>query len=703
MNLFRKVDLKTLRGLSLTALLLVSSLYSKAQLFENKPFDSGPTRDFTWGEYDNTNFNLTNYPKDPTAQAVVIKEFGKAWITSNGNVPALIFEYHVKIKLFDSRALRKGHIEIPYYIQDNGSYEEINPESVHGITYYAAPDGAMRTAMLSSDSVAIIKKNKHWSAIVFTMPHLTKGCIIEYKYRLTSPYLDKFKTWEFQSDIPKLYSEYEAHIPTIFNYYVSLRGALSLSKDTVNFEKNCFSSVNNVVDCRVEDYRINEIPAFKPEPFIASAKNYLSALYFQVAQSTKLDNYTKTTSLNTMFNNNVVLMQSSAVNVANNWDEADKTLKLDDNFGAQLNRKPIPKAKLEQLTAGITDTLEKAKAIYTYIQKNISFDGLNNVYCDNGVKRALDKHTGNAADINISLTDALNEAGIRSDAVLISTRENGVVNNMYPALTEFNSVITATLINNKAYLLDATDPLIPFGILPFKDLTDKGRVMPLDNPSYWIDIIAPQRNINTAVADLTFDGNKLAGTINCYAKSYAAYKKRAKLAAYRSQNTGQTIPGLTVLSANDNATEQSPVLTQTYQVQVSNQSKTDGFTFTPFMLGKPVVEPFELLDTLVANPFVAAKRNYPIDFGTPAAYSFTFNLHLPAGYKIDNSPQNITLKIPGIGGMDANFTSDGVTAIYTITYNLDKAVYDVAEYDSLKNLFAKIVLAENVSVHVKKQ
>lgn len=675
---------------TIVPLILCASI-TNAQTYENHPFDVGIARDFAWGQYDHSAFDMTSYPKDPSAEALVLKEFGKTWLTSNGANTSLMFEYHVKIKLFNQKSLKRGHIEIPYYIQDNGSYEEINPSSVQGITYYATPDGGMHSIDLSPDSVSIVKKSKHWSVIVFTMPKLSKGCIIEYKYRFESPFFDSFRKWEFQSDIPKIYSEYEAHIPSVFGYNVSLRGTLRLSKDTVNIEKECFVSANIKSDCSVEDYRIDNIPAFKPEPFMESPKNYMSALYFQVTKSTKLNNFVN---LNASFERDVAL----------DWTEADNSLRYNDRFGSQLSRESVFKNKVAQITSGITDSLEKAKAVYAFIQKSIAFDGQNSIYADNGIKKVFEKHTGNAADVNLALTVALNDAGLKAQAVIISTRDNGLVNNSYPAITEFNSVISIVTINNKFYLLDATNPLMPFGMLPFKDLNDHGRVFPLDKPSYWIRLITPQKRLGTTTADLTFDtGGALSGTITTYSKSYNAYERRAVLATKKTSGNNQTVPGLTIISTTNSAADENPALTQIYQVKVNNQDNAGAFTFVPFMLGKPVIQPFELLDTLTTNPFVSSTRTYPIDFGMPAAYSFSLTLHLSAGYKIDNAPQNIAETVDGIGSVNASFNTDQTTATYTLTYTLDKAVYTVEEYTKLKALFDKILLAERAQVTIKKQ
>jgi transglutaminase-like putative cysteine protease len=675
--------------LSVIFILSITTFRGYSQTYENQPFDNSIAHDFAWGDYDHAAFDMDHYATDPSAHALVLKEFGKAWITSNGNNNSLIFEYHVKIKIFDSKAFDKGHVKVPYYIQDNGSYEEIRAASVAGMTYYRTANGAMQSTDLNPDSISIVKINKHWSEIVFNLPHLSEGCIIEYKYRLESPFLDKFKTWQFQSDIPKVYSEYEVHIPNVFGYNITLRGPLKLSKDTVSIEKNCYESTNLKSDCRVEDYKMEDVPALKFENDMPPPANYLSALYFQITQSTQLNNF-------------VNLDQAFQQDVAENWSDADKTLKYDDNFGSQLNRKSFFKDKLGAITTGKTDTLEKAKAIYAYIQKNIVFDGENTIYADNGIKKALEKHTGNVADINLALTDAMNEAGIPASAVIISTRDNGMLNNLYPALTEFNYV-TAVMINKKVYLLDATDPLLPFGILPLKDLNNRGRVFPVNGPSYWIKLVTSQQKITAATIDLTLstDG-KLTGSVTNYSKGYAAYEKHIEAGKYNPA-AGLTLPGITIKTYSTGGS--GPSFVQVYNVQVDNQDKTNtgNFTFKPFMLGKPANGTFCLLDTLTADPFAAAVRNYPVDFIMPSAYSVSLTLHLPPGYKIASSPQDINAPDENGLSMSATFIDNGATVNYTLTYNLDKPVYDTAEYANLKALFEKIISAESAAISIIKK
>ena len=659
-------------------IVMVSSGRLMAQeVFAEHTFDNNIAKDFQFADYDQKALDVAHYDKDPTAHALILKEFGRAWITSNGNTETLIFEYHVKIKLFDNEALKRGHVELPYYIKDNGSYEEIRTNGVQAMTYYREPNGAMHASSVDPDSINIVKVNKHLSEVVFNMPNLQPGCIIEYKYRLESPFLEKFKTWNFQADIPKLYSEYEVHIPHVFGYNVSLRGALKLTKDTTAIEKECFESTNLKSDCTVEDYLMNNVPAFKEEPYMTSPKNVISALYFQLTSLVSINNYSR-------------LDQALHLNVATEWKDVDNHLKYDDNFGSQLNKKGIFKDRISSITSGITDPLDKAKAIYTYIQKSISYNGSNSIYSDDGIKKALDKHSGNSADINLSLVAALQEAGLNAGAILLSTRDNGTVNQLYPALGEFNYVIAAVNIGDKDYLLDATEPELQFGVLPSRCINGQGRAVPLDKPSYWINVITPQTKTDIYVADLILSENgKLSGTITHHSKSYDAYEKRKLVKSFKTTDdyfkAVVLAPGLHIVSSSiSNLDSLDMPLTEVYKVEGDVQgSSLDDY----------------VIDKLNDNPFKNDTRVYDVDMIMPIASSYTLTLHLPDNKTMKVSPGDIHTTLPNsTGELNSKFETSSNTLTFTQEYQINRTLFPVAEYSNVKGFFDDIVLSEKAQL-----
>lgn len=167
-------------------------------------FQISKAQDFPYGKISAEEMNMKSYAKDTAAHAVVLNEFGKSRIAvaSDDNIK-LIFDYHVKIKIFDSKAFEKGTVEIPVYNNSaNDSYEEVS--DIKGVTFYRDENGLIQKAELEEKKIYPQKENKHWAVYKFAMPGIHNGSVIEYSYQITSPYFENFHSWNFQDDIPKV-------------------------------------------------------------------------------------------------------------------------------------------------------------------------------------------------------------------------------------------------------------------------------------------------------------------------------------------------------------------------------------------------------------------------------------------------------------------------------------------------------------------
>jgi hypothetical protein len=655
-------------------LLLVTSFVSVYALAQNFPY----------GQLDSEALEMKKYDKDTSAHAVVLREYGTSRITigSDDNIK-LIFEYHVKIKIFDSKGFDNGTIAIKVHnSESNNSTEEV--DNIAGITYYKDENGAIQQNTLDPKKVYTTRDYKYQSTMKFTMPGLRNGCVIEYKYRLESPFfLDHFRPWEFQSDIPKIYSEYEAHIPGHFTYNAAIRGNLKLTKTKSEVERGCFSTHGASSDCSDISYGMGDIPAFVEEDYMTSPKNFLSAINFELVEY--IDPY-----------------RGVKVKATKEWKDIDYLLKTDQSFGTQLKRKELLKDRMAPVLVGKSDELEKAKAIYAYLQKWFKWNEYIGIQSE-GLKKALDSHSGSIADINISLIAALNSAGINTEAVLLSTRDHGLVNDLYPALNDFNYVIAKANIGDKSYLLDATDPLLAFGMLPKKCLNDKGRVFSLDKPSYWMDMSdSKQREHSTYTFDLTLqDNGRLKGTIIHYSSGYSGYLKRKEIKKFNTideyvENMDEKLPKLKILKSSiTNLDSLDMALGETYEVEldVFDNLNHDRLRFNPF-----------ILNWITANPFKLAERDYPVDWGMPSDERYILTLHLPSQYSIENPPQNVAFGMPNNGGKFlTDFESDNNTFTFSHITQFNRSIYGADEYPYLKELYNKIILSEKNELVFKKK
>lgn len=638
-------------------------------------------QDFPYGQFSLDELKMTRYDKDTTAHAVVLKEFGKTWLSSGDHTP-LIHEYHVKIKLFDDQAFNQGTVNIPIYKIDNDKFEKVS--DVQAICYYTDENGNVKKAELDPQKVFHIKANRYWDEIKFAIPGLRKGCVIEYQYHLETPLIRNFRTWQFQAFIPKIYSEYEAHIPAVYNYNVSLRGPYKLTSMSSALEKDCFAPGGGIrCDCSKITYIMKDMPAFITETDMTSPKNFMSAIHFELKDYYNAFNDSKT-------------------KVAQEWRDIDNDLKHYDDFGGQIKRSGLMKDRMLPVIAGKTDDLAKAEAIYAYLQKNYKFNGIIGFGSEDGIKKALDNHIGSVADINLTLIAALNAVGINTEAVLLSTRSNGVVNKLYPVVTEFNYVVAKANIGDKSYLLDASDPLLPFGLLPLECINDQGRVMSMDKPSYWIDLVASQKKSRIYSFNLTLqDDGKITGTMVNYSSGYEAYDKRRAIKKFNSadeyvDDLDNKLKKIKILKSEiKNLDSLELPLTEIYQIEIDAfpDLNKDRLIFNPFFI-----------DRVAENPFKLQERTYPVDRGAMFDDKFTLVLHLPKQFSVENMPQNIALALPQQGGrflVNYAANDDGSIAFSHLT-QFNKSIYSSEEYPALKEMFNKIIQAENGEIIFKK-
>jgi len=657
------------RPLLLLSLFVCLSFFAKAQ------------DDFAYGTFTNEDMSMQQYDKDTSAHAVVLNEFGRAKIdATNDDVVRLVYQYHVKIKIFDNEGINQGNIVIPLYNNDGDSFEEIN--QIKGITTYKDNDGLIKTAELDNSKIFRVKENKHYTLVKFAMPAVVKGCTIEYTYTIFSPFYQNFHSWQFQSDIPKIYSEYDVHIPGFWDFNASMRGALKLTKNTAEVESGCFEFVGAKSDCSHFVYGMKDIPAFVEEAHMTSPNNFLSAIYFQLIEYTDLQGGGKH-------------------KMAREWKDVDYDLKHADYFGDQARKKDFFKEKIIPVIAGKTDSLDKAKAVYEYIKKNIKWNDFFGIVSDDGVRRAFVNHSGNVSDINLSLVAALNAAGLNADPVLLSTRENGFIVKLYPATGDFNYVIAKVDIGGTSYLLDATEPLLTFGMLPMRCLNDQGRVMSLDKPSYWIDLNTSQKQVNTYSLDLTLqpDG-KIKGTMTHYSLGYAAYEKREEIKKFNSvdeyvESLDEKSPKFKIINSEvDNVDSLDLPLVEKYDIEIKEFSSmsSNRLGFNPF-----------INDRMTVNPFKLAERTYPVDWGMPSITRYVLTLHLPVGYSIENAPQNVGIALPNDGGsFITQFETTDNEFTFSHVLQIKKSVYSPEEYPYLKELFSKIILSEGNQIILKK-
>ena len=636
-------------------------------------------QNFTYGAITHDDYQFDRKTLDSNANAIVLKEFGTASIQLDDNTHSLVlvFEHHVKIKIYNKDGFKEANIVIPMY-KDDSREETIS--DLKASTFNYSDNNFVETVM---DRKAVFTENrsKYTRLTKFTLPNLKEGSVIEYSYTLRSPNLFNFKTWEFQSDIPKVNSEYLVYIPGIYNYNVSLRGFQKLTDQKVELSKECLRLSGAAIDCSKITYLMKNIPAFIEEDNMTAPSNFKSAVYFELSDVQNLNggktSYTKT------------------------WKDIDYELSSDKSLGSQMKRKDVFKDLIPEITKGATDDLEKAKAIFNYIKKQIKWDNYYGKYSQDNIKKALETRSGNVADVNLSLIAALSAANLDAEAVILSTRDNGTVNKLYPVISDFNYLIAKVNIGDKSYLLDATEPLLPFGLLPLRCINDQGRVINLKKPSYWIDLKASQKTVTNYIltGKMTTDG-KILGTLTTHTTGYAAFNKRKEILRYNSpdeyvEKLDERLSRIKILEHKIlNLDSVENLLTEKYEVEftINDGSNHSQFYFSPFFIN-PVSK----------NPFNLNERTYPVDLGAASDERITMQISLPEKYQLMEKPKDMAISLPNGGGrylLQTNLDNDTISVSQILQFN--NAIYQPDEYLFLKEFYSRIIQNQKTEFLLKK-
>jgi hypothetical protein len=135
-------------------------------------------------------------------------------------------------------------------------------------------------------------------------------------------------------------------------------------------------------------------------------------------------------------------------------------------------------------------------------------------------------------------------------------------------------------------------------------------------------------------------------------------------------------------------------LIEIYKVKVKAFENTDQLPllFNPFIVGKQE-----------SNPFKARERLYPVDFGVPQEETFILNLEYPDGLKISELPAGVGLSLPNGGGRYIqNIQNSGKKLSMSSSLVIAKTIYSSAEYHFLKELYTRMIAAQNVDLVFEK-
>jgi hypothetical protein len=606
---------------------------------------------------------------DASADAVVLFDVGKSSFIRSEDGYEVEFRRITRIKILGEGGIKYAEVEIPYYHQGE-NYESVKDISAR--TYEITDGKISKTTELDLSSCFVEKMSENWNMKKFALPNVKPGTIIEYTYTIYSPYHFNLHDWEFQWRIPVIYSEYETRMIPFYEYTYILQGRNKL--DVYESYEDNFSLPRQYASLEFRDmvykFGLKNVPAFVDEGYITSISDYIIKIDFQLSGFTGLNGV--------------------KVQIMTTWPELVKDYLKNEDFGKYINKceKSAAKILLADSIMGKTPT-QVFRYVVNYAKDNFKWNEYYRKYAQKSPSELIKEKTGSSADINLWLVGALRAAGLDAYPVLLSTRSHGRIYKDYPFSESFNFVIACAYIDGKPVLADATDPYTTEDDISVICLNDAGLVVDKEGLK-WLSL----QSAELSKLNVYFKFDSVAADPKVLVSTNSSNYKAAQLRNSYADNTEKLISDLNkkmYLVDNssvkiDNTQKRSNYFSYDYTVNTKIEKINDKLYISPFLA--------EVGDN---NPLKQKTRTYPVDMVYPVSYTYTSEIVIPQGYKVDFLPEKST-QDDELFNLDYSVKELNGSVNVSFSYTFKQSKYQPETYGRVKAFFDRLVKKGNEKI-----
>jgi hypothetical protein len=382
---------------------------------------------------------------------------------------------------------------------------------------------------------------------------------------------------------------------------------------------------------------------------------------------------------------------------------------------------PEIKAKVAQLTAGISDPLQKIRALTDFMQRQIRYAAIEVGIGGHQPHAAGDVFShgyGDCKDKATLLNTMLQEIGVESYNVMISP-ERGFVRPGFPWLAFGHSIVAIHLPDSIAsanlyavlndpklgrlLFFDPTDEYIPLGYLPLNEQTNFALVVTPDGGELVnVPLLPPATNrlLRTATLSVSATGN-LSGEVEELRWGGPAEQSREQFlhAAPADRQKvfeailGNSLTNFSLTSASiGNLEKYNESLTLKYKFAADGYAKNAG----DLLIIRPRVVGVHELNVLSGKA-----RRYPIEFPEATRQDDIFDITLPPGYVVDELPKPVDAECAYGTYKSQVLVADNVLH-YKRTYEIKDVLVPTQNLDEVRDFFHQIAADERSSAVLRR-
>jgi transglutaminase-like putative cysteine protease len=382
---------------------------------------------------------------------------------------------------------------------------------------------------------------------------------------------------------------------------------------------------------------------------------------------------------------------------------------------------PEIQQKVAELTAGISDPLEKIRALTTFSQRQIRYAAIEvgiGGHQPHAAADVLAHRYGDCKDKATLLNTMLQQIGIESYNVMISP-ERGLVRPGFPMLLFGHSIVAIKLpdsinapslyavVNDpklgRLLFFDPTSEYTPLGYLPPSEQANYALVVtPQGGELISVPLLPPATNrlFRTATLSLASSGD-LSGEVNEVRWGGPAVESRERYLTATpadrqkvlESSLGSSLTNFSLSSAQlGNLEKYDENLMVHYKFAVDAYAKTAG----DLLIIRPRVIGEKGSSILTGKP-----RKYPIEFMEATLQSDLFDITLPAGYVVDELPQGVEAKCDYASYKSDVEVKDNVLH-YKRVYEIKGVVVPTEKLPEVRDFFHQVAAAEKSSAVLRR-
>lgn len=621
-----------------------------------------------FGKLDPAEFALTQCDFDPNAGALVLFDLGEVdiWQYLNAmNSPQVDIEFkrHVRIKIFNDNGLSAADVKIPY-IYYRG-IEKI--QNIKAQTYNLESNGKISISKMDRKAIYDHEVNKAVSEKAFTLPEVRAGSILEYEFTISGGIYAGIRNWEFQRTFPVRISQYS--LRTQFPLIVH-----SEARARFPFEETNQGKGNDLKHV----FTMRDIPALREEPFISSHADLA-----QLVQSSVVG----------------FRYGNSEYSGGFSWNSMVSLLQFSPEFGRQFSKVIAGVEDLNQVLDSMSDNYGKMVTIYYYVRHKMHWDGLNGLLSRTRIDSAWFERKGSSVDINLILFNLFKHANLPAALLLVKSRDHGKIDMDRPNFSEFDHVMVLVSLDDRNFILDASDAYGSPKLIPWPAMQTKGILVGTVGWQ-WIDIWDGNqflKNIVQISASVSPEG-ELSGeaTVNSYdfsrqtrSKEFQENRADFQKHYFDASDPSMRVDSMTCINAENDTL---PLIQKVEFSKKLNSSGNYSYFSTNLFTG------------LEKNPFVADARFADVFFRANQYYALYGSFLIPDGFSFDALPKNILLHMAdGSITFSRLIQVEGDNLSIQCILEFKKPMYQASEYPEFHEFYKKLEGCLNEQIVLKKK